>query len=125
MSQRKYKRKFVKHKLLLDEGFPVRSYFPRLTHRFDIKHIKADLNLSKLPDTKVYEIAAKQRAIVVTFNEKDFRDVIVNSNSGVIAVSAMLTNDQIEVKLLALLNRSKKRQLFGKVTVISGETKRD
>ena len=34
--------KFYKHKLLLDEGFHLRSRLPILNHRFDIKHITGD-----------------------------------------------------------------------------------
>ncbi len=43
--------RFYKHKLLLDEGFPPRSYFPRLNQRFEVKHIKSDLRKIGLPDS--------------------------------------------------------------------------
>jgi hypothetical protein len=39
--------------LLLDEGFPPRSYFPMLNERFDVKHVKTDLRKIGLPDEKV------------------------------------------------------------------------
>jgi hypothetical protein len=47
-------RTFYKHKLLFDEGFPPRWYFPRLNERFDVKHIKDDFRKIGLPDSEVY-----------------------------------------------------------------------
>ncbi|HCS79214.1 TPA: hypothetical protein DIV55_05765 [Patescibacteria group bacterium] len=123
MSSKPRHRKLFRHKLLLDEGFPVRSYFPRLNARYDLEHIKEDLHLSGISDHNVYEIATKEGRLVVTFNEKDFAELIKNKVAGVIAVSATLTNDQIEKKILALLSRSSAKELFGKLTSISGETR--
>lgn len=123
MSQSSRRHRIYRHKLLLDEGFHSRNRFPRLNRRFGLKHIKSDLHYAELSDLEVYEIAAKQNRIVITFNEKDFRDLVIKTKSGVIAVSATLSIEQIEKKILALLNRSGKRTLFGKVTEISGETK--
>jgi hypothetical protein len=48
---------FYKHKLLLDEGFPPRWYFPRLNQRFDVKPIKSGLRKIGLPDTEIYALA--------------------------------------------------------------------
>ena len=36
--------KFYKHKLLLDEGLYPRQYLKRTNSRYDVKHIKHDLN---------------------------------------------------------------------------------
>lgn len=123
MPRNRPRRKFYRHKLLLDEGFPIRAYLPRLNERFDVKHIKADLHYTSLSDKRVYEIGAKESRLIVTFNVKHFLELVTSKDSGVIAVSSSLNFDQIEKKILALLNRSGKRTLFGKVTEISGETK--
>lgn len=114
---------FYKHKLLLDENFPVRKYFPTLNRRFDVKHIGADLNKEGLSDPKVYAFARKQKRIIVTRNIKDFDELALTSNNtGIIGVSSNLTFEQVDKKLTALLNRSTKKSLFGKITKISGET---
>lgn len=65
-------RKFYKHKLLLDEGFHLRSRFPILNNRFDLKHVSADYHKSSLPDPKVYELAISEERLLVTYNIKDF-----------------------------------------------------
>jgi len=49
--------KFYKFKLLLDENMSPRQRFSRLNSRFDVKHIRDDLNQSGLKDPSVYAIA--------------------------------------------------------------------
>src|SRR3989337_3666958 len=116
-------RKFHKHKLLLDEGFPVRSYFPILNNRFDVKHITQDFKQVSLSDKEVHRFAAEHDRIVVTLNIKDFKPLSpTNKNTGVIGVSAGLQFNQVDRKLTALLNKSTKKQLLGKITIISGES---
>ena len=116
-------KRFHKHKLLLDENFPVRSYFPNLNKVHDLKHIAADLNLAGSPDIKVYKFAQRTSRIVVTYNIKDFIPLVENNTkTGVIGVSANLSPEQIDKKLTALLNKSSKKSLLGKLTLISGET---
>lgn len=116
-------KRFHKHKLLLDENFPVRTHFPKLNKRHNVKHITTDLNLSSLPDPKVYKLAKKDARILVTYNIKDFSPLVgLNDKTGVIGVSPNLPVEQIDKKLTALLNKSTRKSLIGKVTVITGET---
>ena len=118
-------RKFRRHKLLLDEGFPVRSYFPRLNRRFDLKHIAQDFKKVGLTDRQVHRFAAEHDRIVVTLNIKDFKPLSPTSkNTGLIGISASLPFDQVDKKLTALLNKSTKKQLLGELTIISRESKR-
>ena len=115
-------RRFYKHKLLLDENFPIRRHFSALNSRFDVKHVGADLNQEGLSDPEVYALARKQKRLVITRNIKDFKELAQTSNdTGVIGISPNLTFDQIDKKLTALLNKSTKKSLFGKLTTISGE----
>lgn len=115
-------KRFFKHKLLLDENVPVRSYFPNLNSRFTVKHLKADLNLAGLPDIKVYKLSQKTGQIIVTYNVKDFAPLVENDPKGtVIGIPPNLAPEQVDKKLTALLNKSAKRSLFGKLTTISGE----
>lgn len=115
--------RFHKHKLLLDENFPIRTHFPALNRRFDLKHIKADLNHEGLSDPEVYTLARKQGRLVVTRNIKHFKELAQKSNdTGVIGVSENLTFGQADKKLTSLLNKSTKKSLLGKLTTIGGET---
>lgn len=117
-------RKFHKHKLLLDEGFPIRSYLPVSNSRFDIKHITEDSKQSGLSDKQIHQFAADQERIVVTLNIKDFKPLApTNKNTGVIGVSAALPFDQVDKKLNAFLTKSTLKQLLGKLIIISGESK--
>lgn len=112
-----------KHKLLLDENFPIRTYFPALNRRFDVKHIKADLNLVGLSDPEVYNLACKVGRLVVTRNIKHFTGLAsISKQTGVIGVSENLLFDQVDKKLTALLNKSSKKSLLGKLTLITGES---
>lgn len=116
------RRRFLKHKILLDEGFYLRTDLPHLNSRFDVKHIAADLKEAGLPDIQVYQLAIKQKRLLVTYNAKDFKKLAPNSkNTGIIAVSPNLLVGQIDKKLTALLIKSKPKDLFGKFTTITGE----
>lgn len=113
-------KRFYKHKLLLDENLPIRTVFPTLNSRFDVKHVGEDLNQAGLSDPEVYDLARKKDRLVVTRNIKDFKELAVVSNdTGVIGISPNLTFDQIDKKLTALLNKSTKKSLFGRLTTIS------
>lgn len=116
--------KFHKHKLLLDEGLPVKTFFPRLNSRFDLKHLTTDFKKSGIKDPQVYKLAVKEKRLVVTFNDKDFREFADKSKmSGVIGISANLPIEQIDKKLVSLLNKSKPSDLYGKFTYIHREVK--
>ena len=118
----KITKRFHKHKLLLDENFPIRTHFSALNRRFDVKHVGADLNQEGLSDPLVYDLTCKLGRLVITRNIKDFRELALTSNdTGVIGISPNLTFDQIDKKLTALLNKSTKKSLLGKLTIISGE----
>lgn len=117
-------RKFYKYKLVLDENLPTRENFPLLNNRFDLKHIAADYKQSGLLDFKVYKLAQKEERLLVTYNIKDFRGLTTKSNTtGIIGVSPNLTFEQIDKKLTSLLTKATKKELFGKFTYISGESK--
>lgn len=116
-------RRFYKHRLLLDEGFHFRNNFPVLNQRFNVKHIKGDLNIAGLSDAEVYKLAISQKRLLVTFNEKDFRDLAETSKqTGIIGVSTNLSDEQIDKKLTGLLNKSSKNSLLGKLTLIRAES---
>lgn len=80
--------RFYKHKLLLDEGLYSRKSLKRINNRYNIKHVKHDLNKGGITDMEVYEIASKQKRIIITYNIEHFRQLAVqNRNTGVIGVS--------------------------------------
>lgn len=115
-------RTFYKFKILLDEGFLPRKRLPVLNSRYDVKHITSDLNNTGLKDPEVYDLANKLGRIVVTFNDKDFKNLTkVHDKSGVIGVSANMTAEQIDNKITSLLTKSKESDICGKFIYISGE----
>src|SRR5687767_2464460 len=72
-------KRFYKFKLLLDENMPPRQRFPRLNSRFDVKHIRDDLNQAGLKDPPVYELAKTLNRLIMTFNGNDFKEMVVQS----------------------------------------------
>lgn len=118
----KMPRKFYKHKLLLDEGFFYKKALPLTNSRFDVKHIKGDYGLSALSDPQIHEFAKVKGRILITLNIKHFKPLATLSKlTGIIGVSENLTLEQVDKKLTALLNKSTKKSLLGKMTTISGE----
>ena len=112
--------KFYKHKLLLDEGLYPRKSLKRINSRYNIKHIKHDLNKGGISDRNVYEIARKQKRIIVTYNIDDFRKLAKKSReTGAIGVTQKLTPEQLDIKLNSLLSKSSEKSFYSKYTPLS------
>lgn len=113
---------FYKHRLLLDEDVFPRSAFPKLNELFDVKHIVHDLNLAGTLDEPLYKIATVQRRIVITFNGKDFRNLVLKqSDPGVIDVPASWKASHIDTKLTALLRRHGQTYFSGHFRTLATE----
>ena len=112
--------RFYKHKILLDENFPNRSYFPSLNSRFNVKHIAKELKHSGWSDNQIYKLAQKEKMVIVTFNVKDFVEFVdISHNTGIVGVSDNLSNEDIDKKLTALFTKSTEKFLFGKIIHIT------
>lgn len=112
--------RFYKHKLLLDEGLYSRKSLKRINNRYNIRHIRHDLNKGGVKDTEVYQTAVKQNRIIVTYNISDFRKMAKKSiNTGIIGVTQKLTPDKLDTKLNSLLSRSSEKAFYGKYTSLS------
>jgi hypothetical protein len=83
---------------------PSRGLLKQLNHHLDVRHVRDDLRQGKLGDPGVYQLAATQDRIVVTFNGRDFRPLVGASpkDPGVIDVPMGWTATQIDTKLMAL-----------------------
>jgi predicted nuclease of predicted toxin-antitoxin system len=98
---------FYKHKLLYDENMPPRTQYPRLNAHFDVKHVRDDLHLAGIPDPQVYELAVKQRRIVITINRDDFEKLVgTKIDCGVIAIPDGPAAARTDTKLTALLMKN-------------------
>ena len=114
--------KFYKHKLLLDEGIFRRQALKRLNNRYDIKHVSHDLKKDGISDQEVYDIARKQRRIIITYNILDYKKLVPQSNrTGVIGVTQRLTPDKLDTKLNSLLTKSNEKTFYGKYTPLGNE----
>ena len=99
---------------------PNRAFFPRLNSRFDVKHIRDDLNHGGFDDPGVYELAVSQERILVTYNIKHFRPLTGSKkDAGIIGISPNLIPSQVDTKLTALLTKSTPHALFGKLTTLT------
>jgi predicted nuclease of predicted toxin-antitoxin system len=94
---------FYKHKILLDEHLYHRRAYPLLNERFDVKHIKDDLHHGGMDDHAIYELALKQRRIILTINVKDFRALLREDSPGVIGIPEAWSTSRLDTQLTALL----------------------
>lgn len=83
----------IRWNILLDENFPPRTALKISNNRFNLKHLKHDLGKGGIKDPEVFKLAEKLKRIIITFNDKDFKDLVLTStNTGVIGVSSSLSN---------------------------------
>ncbi len=104
----------------MDEGIFPKQSLRRINSRYNIKHIKHDLNKGGIKDKEVYEIANRGKRIIITYNIGDFRKLVIESrNTGVIGVTYGFTPDQLDTKLNSLLSKSSEAKFYGKFTSLS------
>lgn len=107
-------------KLLLDENISPRERFPILNSRHDVKHLVHDLKKTGISDLEVYKVAKRGKRLIVTFNKKHFEKLAGKSkDTGIIAVSTNVSDEQIDKKITSLLSRKRKRELFRKFHYIT------
>lgn len=71
--------------------------------------------MSGITDLEVFIFAKKVSRLIVTFNKKHFQKMVGKSkDTGIIAVSTNVSDEQIDKKIVSLLSRKKKKELFGK-----------
>lgn len=94
--------------------------FPILNTRHNVKHLVHDIKKGGITDQKVYELAIKEKRIIVTFNKKHFDKIASQSKeTGVFAVSTNVSDEQIDKKISALLSRKTEKNLYGKFHYIT------
>lgn len=72
----------------MDEGIFPKQSLRRINNRYNLKHIKHDLNKGGIKDREVYELARKEKRIIITYNIEDFRKLASqNKDFGVIGVT--------------------------------------
>ena len=112
--------KFHKHRLLLDEGLYPRKLLSRTNNRHNVRHIKHDLHREGISDKDVYAIAVAQNRIVITYNSRDFKKLVKQSNkAGVIGVTQRLIPDNLDKRLNSMLSKSPEKTFYGKYTSLS------
>ena len=113
------RRKFYRHKLLLDEQFPSKSFFPRTNSRFNLKHIVGDYHQGGLSDLEIYKMGIKEKRLIVTLNIRHFQKLVNHTDeTGIIGISGNLKFDQIDKKLSSLLLKFSEKELWGKLIKI-------
>jgi hypothetical protein len=113
--------RFYKHKVLLDEQVSPRQFFPELNERFDVKHIKHDLNRAGLPDPQVYALASSQGRVILTKNVKDFRPLLKGDSPGIIGLPETWSLSRVDSKLTALLMKNGPTYFRGRYRSLAAE----
>jgi predicted nuclease of predicted toxin-antitoxin system len=114
-------KRFYKHKVLLDEQVSPRQFFPELNERFDVKHIKHDLNRAGIPDAQVYALAVSQGRVILTKNVKDFRPLLEDNSPGIIGLPETWSLSQVDTKLTALLMKHGPAYFRGHYCSLAGQ----
>ena len=100
-------KKVKKRRLLLDEGLPPRTRFPKINNYHIVRHILHDLKLlgeKKLKDPEIYDYAKKNGMIPVVFNEKDFVKCLSSNGPSIICVPMSMKYEDIDIKIFSLLS---------------------
>ncbi|MBI4948328.1 DUF5615 family PIN-like protein [Candidatus Berkelbacteria bacterium] len=104
-----------KPKILLDESLPGRDKFPQLNSYCNCKHVN-EFSLNGATDPVVYDKAITEKRILVTFNIKDFKKLVIDNSSGpsVIGLSTRLSYEQIDKKVLSKVKNLTESEFVGK-----------
>ena len=117
-------KKHTRHTLLLDEGLPPKESFPKLNNLHTLRHINHDLKKGGSKDKNIYDLARKNKYMVVVFNTKDFKPLITIDKPSVISLSTVLKNKQIDFKICKILKKLKPNQTKGYLITITNEAEK-
>lgn len=112
-------RAHTKYRLLLDEGLPRKENYPQSNNYHNLKHIVHDIDRGGASDKEVYAIANKEIRLVVVFNTKDFKPLILPESVSVISLSTNLTDKQVDLKLCKALRNLKPSEFKGYLITIT------
>lgn len=112
-------RAHTKYKLLLDEGLPRRENYPQSNNYHNLKHIVHDIGCGGASDKEVYVVANTENRLVVVFNTKDFKPLILPESVSVISLSTNLTDKQVDLKLCKALRKLKPSEAKGHLITIT------
>jgi len=107
-------KRYHKFKLLLDENLPSRRRLPSLNGRYDVKHIRDDFRQGGVGDQQVYDLAVKEKRILVTYNVKHFKPLSgTKQDQGIIGLPPNVPREKLDSKLVAFLIRTAPTTLRG------------
>jgi predicted nuclease of predicted toxin-antitoxin system len=116
---------FYKHKVLFDENMPPRTQYPRLNEHFDVKHVSHDYKKGGISDAQVYQIACRQRRLIITINRDDFEKLAgTKDDLGVIAIADGPAAARTDTKLTALLMQHGPNYFRGRVVPLGARQAR-
>lgn len=112
----------TRHRLLLDEGLPRKEAYPQANNYHNLKHIVHEIGKGGVKDSVIYAIANKEERLLVVFNTKHFRPLILPKSVTVISLSTNLTDKQVDLKLCKVLRHLKPSQLKGYLITITNNS---
>lgn len=115
-------KRYHKYKLLLDENLPARQRLPLLNERYDVKHIRDDFRQGGVGDQQVYDLAVKEKRILVTYNVKHFKPLAgTKPDQGIIGLPPNVPRQKLDSKLVAFLTRTTPTTLRGHYVALDAE----
>jgi len=115
-------RAHIKHRLLLDEGLPRKEAYYQANNYHNLRHIVHDINRGGAKDNEVYAIANGEQRLMVVFNTKDFKPLILPMSVSVISLSTNLSDKQVDLKICKVLKTLKPSQTKGHLISITNNS---
>lgn len=104
---------------MLDSAFAKPQSFPRLSKKANLIHSVHDCGLSpRAEDQEIYQKAIETSRFVLTINFNDFKKLIKNKKTGVIAIESQLSNEEIDRKVSDFIAGNNPSNLLGKAIKI-------
>lgn len=104
---------------MLDAAFARGESFPRLNKKANLAHIVFDYGLSpQCSDEEIYQKATLENRLVLTINFKDFRKLVKNNKSGVVAIPSELSNENIDSLLSEFVSGKNPQDYYGKAAKV-------
>lgn len=105
--------------MLLDSAFAKPALFVLLSKKANIAHVVHTYNFSpQANDEEIYNLAVREERFVVTINYKDFKKLVKENKSGIIAIPSELSNKIIDKLISEFISGKDPNDYWGKATKI-------
>ncbi len=97
--------------------------FVKLCKKAHLSHAVLNYGLSrKASDEEIYQLATKEKLLVLTINFKDFKRLVKTNSAGVFGIPGDLSNEEIDSLVCNFIRRKNPDDYQGKATLINADS---